>query len=53
MLAVARVVTALSEFVSDFRDVMTEIEINPLAVRLAGNGAAALDCLIVPRTAIT
>ncbi len=45
--AVARAVVRLSEFVSDFQDEISEVEINPLAV--LERGVAALDCVIVPR----
>jgi acetyl-CoA synthetase/acetyltransferase len=45
--AAARVVAALSRFIADFKDEVGEVEINPLAVRAAGAGVAALDCLIV------
>jgi acyl-CoA synthetase (NDP forming) len=47
--AAARVVVALSRFVSEFRDLVAEVEINPLAVLRDGEGVSALDCLIVPR----
>jgi acyl-CoA synthetase (NDP forming) len=45
--AVARAVARLSEFVSDFQDEISEVEINPLAV--LERGVAALDCVVVPR----
>lgn len=48
----ARVVAALSAFIASFRDEVTEVEINPLAVLEQGHGTCALDCLIVPRMAI-
>jgi acyl-CoA synthetase (NDP forming) len=44
--AVARAVARLSEFVADFRDKVSEVEINPLAV--LERGVCALDCVIVP-----
>lgn len=46
-----RVVAALSRFIVDFRDDVTEVEINPLAVLESASGTVALDCLIVPRAA--
>jgi acetate---CoA ligase (ADP-forming) len=46
--AVARTVSALSRFISDFADRISEIEINPLAVLANGQGCVALDCVIVP-----
>jgi succinyl-CoA synthetase beta subunit len=45
----ARAVVALSQFIADFRDDVTEVEVNPLAVLEDGQGARALDCLIVRR----
>jgi acyl-CoA synthetase (NDP forming) len=47
----ARTVVSLSRFIVDFRDRITEVEINPLAVLEEGRGVCALDCLIVPRGA--
>jgi acetyltransferase len=46
--AVARTVSALSRFIFDFSDRISEIEINPLAVLANGKGCVALDCVIVP-----
>jgi succinyl-CoA synthetase beta subunit len=40
---------ALSQFIADFRDDVTEVEVNPLAVLEDGQGVRALDCLIVRR----
>ncbi len=45
--AAARAVARLSEFVTDFREQVREVEINPLAV--LERGVCALDCVIVPR----
>ncbi len=49
IVATAQVVAALSQFVFDFRNLVVEVEINPLAVLPEGDGVSALDCLIVPR----
>jgi succinyl-CoA synthetase beta subunit len=46
--AVARTVSGLSRFISDFSGRISEIEINPLAVLANGKGCVALDCVIVP-----
>lgn len=45
--AAARSVARLSEFVSDFQNEISEVEINPLAV--LERGVVALDCVVVPR----
>ena len=45
--AAARTVAALSRFIADFRDRVAEVEINPLSVMAEGQGAVALDCVIV------
>lgn len=47
--AVAKVVSALSSFLSDFAGEVSEVEINPLAVFEDGRGCSALDCVIIPR----
>jgi acyl-CoA synthetase (NDP forming) len=47
--AVARTVAALSRFIADFGDDVSEVEINPLGVFEEGRGVSALDCVIVPR----
>ncbi len=46
--AAARAIAAVSRFVADFRDHVSEVEINPAAVLEEGRGVRALDCLIVP-----
>jgi acyl-CoA synthetase (NDP forming) len=47
--AVARTVSAVSRFIADFADELSEVEINPLGVMPKGQGCIALDCVIVPR----
>ncbi|WP_109467198.1 acetate--CoA ligase family protein [Albibacillus kandeliae] len=47
--AVAGAIVALSEFAVRHAADVAEIDINPLLVRDAGQGAIALDALIVPR----
>lgn len=47
--AVARTVSAVSQFIVDFADRLSEVEINPLAVLAEGQGCVALDCVVVPR----
>jgi len=47
--AVARTVSAVSQFIVDFADQLSEVEINPLAVMAEGQGCVALDCVVVPR----
>jgi succinyl-CoA synthetase beta subunit len=42
-------VSAISQFIVDFADQLTEVEINPLAVMAEGQGCIALDCVVVPR----
>lgn len=46
--AAARAVAALSRFAAQHADRIAEIDINPLLVLPAGEGAFALDALIVP-----
>ncbi len=46
--AAARAVVAVSCFVADFKDRVSEVEINPAAVLEEGRGLRALDCVIVP-----
>lgn len=48
--AAARAVADLSRFAVRHADAVTEIDINPLLVRDAGEGAVALDALIIGRT---
>lgn len=47
--AVARMVSALSRFMTDFADRIAEVEINPLAVMPEGEGCVALDCVVIPK----
>jgi succinyl-CoA synthetase beta subunit len=47
--AVARCISAVSRFIADFADEVSEVEINPLAVFPEGQGCLALDCVIVRR----
>ena len=46
--AVARTMSALSRFIAEFSDSISEIEINPLAVMEQGQGCIALDCVLIP-----
>jgi acetate---CoA ligase (ADP-forming) len=46
--AVARTMSALSRFIAEFSDRISEIEINPLAVMEKGQGCIALDCVLIP-----
>lgn len=46
--AVARTVSAVSRFISDHADQISEVEINPLAVMAGSKGCVALDCVVVP-----
>jgi acyl-CoA synthetase (NDP forming) len=48
--AAARAVAALSQFAAQHADVVAEIDINPLVVMDQGQGAFALDALLVPET---
>lgn len=48
--AAAQAVAALSRFAVRHADTVAEIDINPLLVRESGQGAIALDALIVGRT---
>jgi acyl-CoA synthetase (NDP forming) len=48
--AAAEFVHRLSCLIADFKDELSEIEINPLAVQPAGSGCLPLDCLIVRKT---
>ncbi|MEP9375712.1 acetate--CoA ligase family protein [Aquabacter sp. CN5-332] len=47
--AVAKTISALSTFLSDFASEVSEVEINPLAVFREGEGCSALDCVIIPK----
>jgi acyl-CoA synthetase (NDP forming) len=53
LTAAARAVAALSRFISDFRDSITEVEINPLAVFREGSGCSALDAVILGGSALS
>ncbi len=50
LAATAEVIHRLSCLIADFKDDVSEIEINPLAVLPAGSGCLPLDCLIVRKT---
>jgi acyl-CoA synthetase (NDP forming) len=47
--AAARAVAALSRFAAAHADTVFEIDINPLLLRAEGEGAVALDALLIPR----
>jgi acyl-CoA synthetase (NDP forming) len=47
--AAARAVAALSRFAAAHADAISEIDINPLLLRAEGEGAVALDALLIPR----
>jgi acyl-CoA synthetase (NDP forming) len=47
--AVAHAIAALSRFIAENADRYAEIDINPLIVRAQGQGAVAVDALLVPR----
>lgn len=46
--AAARAVAALSRFAAAHADTIAEIDINPLLLRVEGEGAVALDALLIP-----
>ncbi|WP_065755698.1 acetate--CoA ligase family protein [Bradyrhizobium paxllaeri] len=48
--AAARAIAALSRFAVAHAESVSEIDINPLLLKAEGEGAVALDALIVPRT---
>jgi acyl-CoA synthetase (NDP forming) len=48
--ALVEVLCDFSHLCLDLRGVVQEIEINPLLVLAAGQGARAVDCLVVPAT---
>jgi acyl-CoA synthetase (NDP forming) len=48
--AAARAVAALSQFAAAHAEVVSEIDINPLLVKARGEGAVALDALLIPRS---
>jgi succinyl-CoA synthetase beta subunit len=41
--------SAVSRFIAEFSDRISEIEINPLAVLEKGQGCVALDCVLIPK----
>lgn len=45
--ALAQVVSAVSEFGDDYRDRLSELDLNPVLVRPRGSGAVAVDALVV------
>ena len=45
--ALAEVLARVSNLIADHADLIAEIDINPLFVRAAGQGAVAADALIV------
>jgi acyl-CoA synthetase (NDP forming) len=47
--AAARAIAALSRFAAAHADTVSEIDINPLLLRAEGEGAVALDALLIPR----
>ena len=49
--AAALAVARLSDFVSDFQEEISEVEVNPLAV--LERGVVALDCVVIPRGGVT
>ncbi|MDN5004314.1 acetate--CoA ligase family protein [Bradyrhizobium sp. GCM10027634] len=46
--AAARAVAALSHFAAAHADTVAEIDVNPLLLRAEGEGAVALDALLIP-----
>ena len=48
--AAARAIVALSRFAVAHAETISEIDINPLMLRAEGEGAVALDALLIPRT---
>jgi acyl-CoA synthetase (NDP forming) len=47
--AAARAVVALSRFAAAHAEAISEIDINPLLLKAEGEGAVALDALLIPR----
>lgn len=47
--ALARLVSAVSEFAYDHRDRLSELDLNPVLVRPSGSGVVAVDALVVLR----
>jgi acyl-CoA synthetase (NDP forming) len=47
--AAARAVAALSRFAAAHADTVSEIDVNPLLLKAEGEGAVALDALLIPR----
>ncbi|KRR15860.1 6-carboxyhexanoate--CoA ligase [Bradyrhizobium jicamae] len=50
LAAAARAIAALSRFAVAHAESVSEIDINPLLLKAEGEGAVALDALLVPRT---
>jgi acetate---CoA ligase (ADP-forming) len=48
--AAAKAVAALSRFAAAHAESVSEVDINPLLLMPKGQGAVALDALLVPRT---
>ncbi|MGI9388015.1 MAG: acetate--CoA ligase family protein, partial [Methyloligellaceae bacterium] len=51
--ALAETLAKLSYFAVQYGDAIASVDINPFLVLPEGQGALALDCLIVPRGATT
>jgi acetate---CoA ligase (ADP-forming) len=47
--AAAGAIAALSRFAAAHAEAISEIDINPLLLRAKGEGAVALDALLIPR----
>ena len=48
--ALADALVALSRFAADHADTLASVDLNPFVVLPEGQGAVALDCLVVPKT---
>jgi len=53
LVAAARAIAALSRFAVAHADTVSEIDINPLLLKAEGEGAVALDALLVPHAGQT
>jgi acetate---CoA ligase (ADP-forming) len=53
LVAAARAIAALSRFAVAHADAVSEIDINPLLLKAEGEGAVALDALLVPHAGPT
>lgn len=51
--ALAQLLVSISQFADAHRDDIETIDLNPVLVLPAGEGAVALDALVVPRTAVS